>query len=183
MSNIKPKRPTGVKVLGIFSILVAIVSFIVAMEVYKQVSLARLLGENYSVFEMIAMFLILSMILFFVISALVFSGKGRKIVMGFAIVNIIFGILSLIGQVPGGIIPIIMSVVTIAYLSKQHVKGFFNGSSVRAIPSNFDDDLPPKNLDGLNSTDDENPLDILKKRYALGEISKEEFNEVKNNLD
>jgi len=34
-----------------------------------------------------------------------------------------------------------------------------------------------------NERKDENPLDILKRRYAKGEITKEEFEEVKRDLE
>ena len=42
--------------------------------------------------------------------------------------------------------------------------------------------LNGNNRAGMNSSDYETPLDILKKRYARGEISKEQFEEMKRNL-
>jgi putative membrane protein len=39
-----------------------------------------------------------------------------------------------------------------------------------------------RNFFGHNSTTEESPLDIIKKRYARGEISKTEFEQIQKNI-
>ena len=71
----------------------------------------------------------------------------------------------------GGGVRMILWLVVIVGLIVFLVKQFSNNSSHEQLNSN-----------NLNSKSKDTPLEIAKERYAKGEIDKEEFQEIKNQL-
>lgn len=163
-------RPVGITVLGILHLIGGVASLIMAT------AGAALLGVSGSMGYMGMMtagfgsvFLIIFGILAaieFVIAGALFSGKpwGRMVVIVLSVIGLIVGLASLVGN-PFSALSIGLDVFVLWYMWRPHVIAYF-GISADMQPSK------PK----------DSPLDILKERYAKGEITKEEFDRIKQDL-
>jgi putative membrane protein len=102
----------------------------------------------------------------FVIAGALFSGKrwGRIIVIIFSIIGVIFGAASLAMGDVISIATIILDIIVLWYMWRPHVIAYFNGAY-------------------QTETMTKTSLDIIKERYAKGEITKEEFEEKKKDLE
>lgn len=167
-------RPLGITILGILHLIGGIASVIMA------VVGAAMLGGSAGMGMMgmfsaalgagfLALFGVLA-IIEFVIAGALFSGKswGRIVVIVLSIISLIIGIVSVFGN-PASILTIILDVIVLWYMWRPHVIAYFNGTY--------------SSYQSTTAAKTDSPLDILKERYAKGEISKEEFEEKKKDLE
>jgi uncharacterized membrane protein len=109
----------------------------------------------------------------FVIAGALFSGKpwGRIIVIILSIIGLIIGLASMVGN-SFSILSIILDGIVLWYMWRPHVVAYFNGIFQPSCQSTQTSTEPKKDP----------PLEILKERYVKGEITKEEFDRMKEDL-
>jgi uncharacterized membrane protein len=164
-------RPLGITILGILHLIGGAISTIMAVFGVVMLGISGSIGD-FGIFSaalggiFLIMFGILAAIEFAIAGAL-FSGKpwGRMIVIILSIIGAIIGLASIVGN-PFSILSVVLDGVVLWYMWRPHVIAYFGITQ----PSQRTE--PKKDL----------PLDILKERYAKGEITKEEFDKIREDL-
>lgn len=164
-------RPVGITILGILHLIGGAASTIIAVFGVVMLGISGSMG-HFGMFSaalggiFLIMFGILAAIEFIIAGAL-FSGKpwGRMLVIILSIIGAVVGLASISGN-PFSILSVVLDGVVLWYMWRPHVIAYFG------ITQSTQAYTEPKNL----------PLDILKERYAKGEITKEEFDKMKEDL-
>jgi zinc-ribbon domain len=124
----KPRRPTGVTILGILSILAGLGGIVVGAGV---LALSGLASSAYpggaAVAAVIGAILLIIGILELVYGIGFFGGKGWAwtLAMIGSVLQVIFGIVSIAFGSVGSVFGLIISILILYYLTRPHVKAFF----------------------------------------------------------
>jgi len=145
----KPRRPTGVTILGILSILAGLGGIIVGAGV---LALSGLAASAYpggaTVAAVIGAILLIIGILELVYGIGFFGGKGWAwtLAMIGSVLNIVFGIVSIVFGSVGSVFGLIVSILILYYLTRPHVKAFF-GKGGSAMGSSS---MPPSGMSSMS---------------------------------
>lgn len=170
-------RPLGITILGILHLIGGSVSLIMAVLGAAMLGVSGGMGYL-GMFSAVlgGMFLIMFGILAvieFVIAGALFSGKqwGRIIVIVLSIISLIIGLASIVGN-PFSVLTLVLDAVVLWYMWRPHVIAYFNETSQPSYQFTQPSAEQKKNL----------AMDIIKERYAKGEINKEDFDKMKEDL-
>ncbi|MCH9658677.1 SHOCT domain-containing protein [archaeon] len=157
MSN----RPTGITILAILEIIGGIVVALLVTASGLFTSAMMSMGGLYAgLGGAITGILGTVAAIHFIIAFGLLSGKpwGRKIVIILSIISLIMGALSF------SILTIIIDAIVLYYMWRPHVMAYFQGRAVYA-------------------NEEIEPINVLRSRLAKGEITQEEFDELKKKMD
>jgi uncharacterized membrane protein len=170
-------RPLGITILGILHLIGGSAFLIFAIVGAAMLGVSGGMGY-FGMFSAVigGIFLIMFGILAaleFVIAGALFSGKqwGRIIVIVLSIISLIMGLASLFGN-PFSIAAVVLDAFVLWYMWRPHVIAYFNSNAQKFNQSTQTFTEPKKDL----------PIEILKERYAKGDITKEEFDKMKEDL-
>lgn len=198
-------RPTGITILGVLYILAGIAWLAVAVflgAVSSSFMNSSMMGGMAALGGMITGIAVIVATIEFVIAGALLSGKSwaRILVIILVIIDLILQLISLFGMNVFAVIFIVLDVIVLYYMWRPHVIAYFKGTNYSnsrqplfkceycGFPAVRYEDIVhhmqscSKKPSSVNQDDIKN-IGILKERLAKGEITKEEYNDLKKEFE